>query len=347
MGYTFSQDEINGFVILLFSCFISACGGIGGGGINLPVILTVMKVPYSEAVSLSLCAVLGNTGAQILVNFRNSHPQCKDRSIIYWEIVAFLLPLQLGGSNIASLFTKSLPEFALLICAVATLLFSILKTLIKARLMYRNEQLLLLDQNSSIFAFEKVEDQGQNERLIAHVGVSYENVALGSDGRDKNAHPLTKPLLFALLILWIICALLSFFMLNDSEKCSPLFYVLLFLRYPFIFGVVYYAYQANSKRQRNFPATVLKGDYKFVDANIFVPILAFLIGCLCALLGIGGGELMGPLLLQLGLLSDVSSATTAVMSFYTTSSNILTYGISGSIPKINGIFTPFLRISVQ
>ncbi len=44
-------------------------GGIGGGGLNVPIILTILEKPYTEAVSLSLCAVLGNTGAQVWLVF--------------------------------------------------------------------------------------------------------------------------------------------------------------------------------------------------------------------------------------------------------------------------------------
>lgn len=35
------------------------------------------------------------------------------------------------------------------------------------------------------------------------------------------------------------------------------------------------------------------------------PFFTFLIGIICSLLGIGGGELMGPLMLQMGLLPQV------------------------------------------
>ena len=54
-------------------------------------------------------------------------------------------------------------------------------------------------------------------------------------------------------------------------------------------------------------------------------------GILCSLLGIGGGELMGPLLLTLKVLPQVTSATISMMSLLNSSSTILHYGILGEI----------------
>ena len=64
------------------------------------------------------------------------------------------------------------------------------------------------------------------------------------------------------------------------------------------------------------------------------PLASFFIGVLCSLLGIGGGELMGPLLLSLRALPQVVSATTSTMSLLNTSSNILHYAVLGQIQPL-------------
>ena len=47
------------------------------------------------------------------------------------------------------------------------------------------------------------------------------------------------------------------------------------------------------------------------------------------LVGIGGGELMGPLFLTYHLLPPVSTATTSMMSLINTGNNIVHYAIAG------------------
>lgn len=54
-----------GIVSLLLSCLLASMGGIGGGGLNVTVLLVIMGFEYTHAVSLSLCAVLGNVAAQV------------------------------------------------------------------------------------------------------------------------------------------------------------------------------------------------------------------------------------------------------------------------------------------
>ncbi len=46
---------------------------------------------------------------------------------------------------------------------------------------------------------------------------------------------------------------------------------------------------------------------------------------------------MGPFLLALGVIPEVSSASSAFMSFYTTSANLLTYGLKGQVPAKMGV----------
>jgi len=64
--------------------------------------------------------------------------------------------------------------------------------------------------------------------------------------------------------------------------------------------------------------------------------LAFGIGIIAGLLGLGGGELMAPLLLALGMLPQVGSATSAFMILFTSSSNLVNYLVEGLLTPEKG-----------
>ena len=112
------------------------------------------------------------------------------------------------------------------------------------------------------------------------------------------------------------------------------------------------------KRQRESPSSYLMGDLDLVgisdiqnegkspilenganagmcaclfEKRVVAPVAAFIIGILCSLLGIGGGELMGPLMLSLGFLPQVTSATTSAMSLMNSALNIVHYMIIGEL----------------
>ncbi len=91
-------QKAGGLFLLFLSCAVSAAGGIGGGGLTMPILLVVMGFGYDDAVALSLCSVFGNSGCQFLINRNRAHPNNPRRPMIYWEAVLIMMPSQLGGS---------------------------------------------------------------------------------------------------------------------------------------------------------------------------------------------------------------------------------------------------------
>eukprot|EP01035_Chromulina_nebulosa_P022427 gene22427-29041_t len=93
------------------------------------------------------------------------------------------------------------------------------------------------------------------------------------------------------------------------------------------------------------PRRALPGDIDW-NRSAFMPVIvvlaAFNIGITSALLGIGGGELMGPLLLKLKVLPQVSSATVPVMSLLNTSSSIIHYMTIDEFPYLAAFYTSII-----
>ena len=77
----------------------------------------------------------------------------------------------------------------------------------------------------------------------------------------------------------------------------------------------------------------------------WVPFAAALVGVLSALLGLGGGELMGPLLLTIGVQAAVTSATTSTTSMLSTSSNMLHYLFAGYLTRDYSLFVFVIGLS--
>ena len=63
MSAIIESDMIYGSILLYFASFLGAVGGIGGGVLNLPVLIVVFKYSVSKSVFLSICAVVGSTGS--------------------------------------------------------------------------------------------------------------------------------------------------------------------------------------------------------------------------------------------------------------------------------------------
>jgi len=77
---------------------------------------------------------------------------------------------------------------------------------------------------------------------------------------------------------------------------------------------------------------LLQGEIHWTPrACVGLPALGVLVGLVAGLLGLGGGELMAPLLLALGMLPQVASATSACMVLFTSSSDVAHYLEQGTL----------------
>lgn len=91
-------------------------------------------------------------------------------------------------------------------------------------------------------------------------------------------------------------------------------------------------------RQRNRIKVISK--YSFVEGDIHwtsfrvvhYPLYCAGAGVAAGLLGIGGGMVKGPLMLEMGILPQVQSTTAAFMIIFTSSSTVIQYAIAGGFP---------------
>jgi uncharacterized membrane protein YfcA len=76
---------------------------------------------------------------------------------------------------------------------------------------------------------------------------------------------------------------------------------------------------------------VLEGDLIWEQVSILPFLLCTLIGCLSAMIGVGGGELFSPMLLSMNIKPEVVAATLPCMLILNTSSSLLKYLVLGEV----------------
>ena len=76
----------------------------------------------------------------------------------------------------------------------------------------------------------------------------------------------------------------------------------------------------------------VEGDVQWDNkTTIMYPAICTLAGLCAGMFGIGGGIVKGPLMLEMGVLPSVSSATAAFMILFTTASAAYTYVVFGML----------------
>jgi uncharacterized membrane protein YfcA len=121
-----------------FALMIAAGGGIGGGGMLVPIYILVMGFTPKYAIPLSNVTVLGGSVANTLVNWTKRHPLA-DRPLIDWDLILIMEPLTIAGALIGAILNKILPEQVVVLLLVVLLSFTAYTTLTKAISMYKKE----------------------------------------------------------------------------------------------------------------------------------------------------------------------------------------------------------------
>jgi uncharacterized membrane protein YfcA len=472
-------------VVLYIAGTVASAGGIGGGGVNVPLLLVIGGYSYHEAVVFSLCTVLGNHCAQSFINWPLSHPFVKMRPLIYWEILLFLLPAQLGGSNIGVLISDIFPEVLLLSCALVVLLLAIAKTYYKGMKFFReerrsisnksvyqklvnfateieNSRMSSLQENSMLINVIGGEGDLENDENIANLsprresdtstvalfnpinrnnnsyhlnvdnsmlsandfdftvtnntqqddtedetehsllndeenrentanhkmslegpsvqhqsslsnasyssspGVVLENLPLSQPSTSLSKDPKRRrssnnshnssfirrqlPVTILQLLLFIFLCYVGFFLILQYtfKSCTQGYFILIGAIYLPLCAFIYWSMNLIKDRQLNNPIYYrVKGDIDMEKQSVLLVGLTFLVGILSSLLGIGGGELMGPLLLSYHLLPAVSTATTSMLSLMNTGNNIIHYAIAGEFGVVLSSFSSVYLVIIS
>lgn len=90
----------------------AALGGVGGGGILLPIYILVLDFNVKQAVALANATILGGAVANVMYAMARRHPYA-DRPSTNWTLIILFEPLVIFGSVLGSFGNKLLPDAVL------------------------------------------------------------------------------------------------------------------------------------------------------------------------------------------------------------------------------------------
>ena len=119
----YPKEWIGTFVFAAFM-LLANVGGIGGGGVAIPLAMTFFNLSMKPAVAISGFSIMCSTLARFAFNFNERHPDKKNCCSIDYGLTIVMMPLNLIGSLIGALFLVVFPDLILMI--ILTLLLLVL-----------------------------------------------------------------------------------------------------------------------------------------------------------------------------------------------------------------------------
>jgi len=353
--YPLNNWDIAGIACASVGLMIAAGGGIGGGGVLVPIYILVLRFVPKFAIPLSNITIFGGAITNTVLNIPKRHPDA-NRPLVDWDLILIMEPLTIGGAIVGSFINKVLPDWVLALSLIVLLGATAQRTLKKGIKMYKKETAeLQAEKESELTTLAKGksqqtdkeaskpllgDDEGEDQAEEEEEGGKDAEKGLVEDTKKveevdpelqaiydaEKSTPWDKLGLLTGMFVIIIGLNLA---KGGGAFPSPLgltcgsfgFWFVTFLIFAWVMAVSLYVRQKlldmyHTKKRLRYK--YVPGDMEWDEtATIKYPCLCFFAGFFAGMFGVGGGIVKGPLMLEMGVAPLVASATSAVMILYT------------------------------
>lgn len=350
-----TQKDIITFVVASFLIMIAAGGGIGGGGVLVPTYIFVLGFRPQYAIPLSNATILGSSIANLLFNVGKRHPNA-NRPRIDWDIMLVMEPLTVAGALIGSFINVLSPPWLICCLLVCLLSATTVKSFKKGIKMYKKESVAFAEaeglssrdgESGKMLAKKLI----INDASHAYSGDSIEearktgNNTLADILETESKTPFWK----VRMMFYVTGGMLTLTILKGGGNVNPIgivcgtwqYWVITLAALPWVLIISIIArnhlvYMWEKKKQCNFQ--YVEGDVEWNPRNTIVyPLICSIAGLCAGMFGIGGGIVKGPLMLEMGVLPEVTSATSATMILFTSAAATVSYILFESLNVQYGI----------
>ncbi|XVF07766.1 hypothetical protein REPUB_Repub06bG0168100 [Reevesia pubescens] len=312
----------------------SACGtvgGVGGGGIFVPMLTLIVGFDTKSAAAISKCMIMGASASSVWYNLRVPHPT-KEVPILDYDLALLFQPMLMLGITVGVALSVVFPYWLITVLIIILFIGTSSRSFYKGIEMFKEETIL------------KKELSRQQETLVNSRGellidAEYEPLVPKEEKSKLQilCFNLKWKRLLVLATVWVLFTLIQVIK-NDMVACSTMYWVLFCFQFPV--AILVFGYEAtklykehNKRMSTGNTEAICEASIQWSPLNIaFCALCGILGGTVGGLLGSGGGFILGPLLLEIGVIPQVASATATFVMMFSSSLSVVEFYLLKRFP---------------
>ncbi|KAK7369190.1 hypothetical protein VNO80_11225 [Phaseolus coccineus] len=311
----FGWKIIVGSIVGFLGSAFGNVGGVGGGGIFVPMLTLIIGFDTKSAIAISKCMITGGATATVFYNLRQRHPTL-DLPVIDYDLALLFTPMLMLGISIGVAFNVIFPEWMLTVLLIILFVGLSIKCFFKGVDTWKKETIM--------------KKKTPQKKILKRQGKRLEKLVPMSFSTQKLSFSFLALVVIDQHNMMIIYA--TFLEQNYATTCSKVYWAVNLLQVPIAVGMSSYQAMRLYKGQR---VIASKGDQQ-THWRVWQLILfcgcGTLAGTIAGLLGLGGGFILAPLFLGIGIPPQVASATSILAMAFSASMAALEYYLLKRFP---------------
>uniref|UniRef100_A0A7N0U9E9 Sulfite exporter TauE/SafE family protein n=1 Tax=Kalanchoe fedtschenkoi TaxID=63787 RepID=A0A7N0U9E9_KALFE len=326
---TFGWKIIVGSLIGFAGAAFGSVGGVGGGGIFVPMLTLIIGFDPKSATAMSKCMIMGAAGSTVYYNLKLRHPTL-DMPIIDYDLALLFQPMLMLGISIGVAFNVLFADWMVTVLLIILFIGTSTKAFLRGVETWKKETILKKE------AKRTAESNGNGSQDVAYKPLLGGPNNGADTKKDKEAEVsilenVCWKELGLLVFVWVAFLALQISK-NYTTTCSLAYWVLNLLQIPVSVGVSLYEAVSLYKGRRVIASKGDTGTTFKVHQLVLYLACGVLAGMVGGLLGLGGGFILGPMFLELGVPPQVSSATATFAMTFSSSMSVVEYYLLNRFP---------------
>ncbi|RZB85999.1 Sulfite exporter TauE/SafE family protein 4 isoform B [Glycine soja] len=327
----------------------SACGtvgGVGGGGIFVPMLNLLLGFDTKSAAALSKCMIMGASASSVWYNVRVPHPT-KEVPILDYDLALLFQPMLMLGITVGVALSVVFPYWLITVLIIILFIGTSSRSFFKGIEMWREETIFKREKTKQRATL--VDSHGEDKTV--RIDTKYEPLIPKEEKSTIQILCLNLrwKRILVLIVVWVAFLLVQVIK-NDVEACGPWYWVLFGLQFPIallVFG--YEAVKLYKEHKRRMSTgnleCICEASIEWTAMNLaFCSLCGIVGGIVGGLLGSGGGFVLGPLLLEIGVIPQVASATATFVMMFSSSLSVVEFYLLKRFPIPYGNLHQLLKL---